>query len=324
MHLKRFRGPTVQEALRRARADLGPDALVLSTRLVSSHGLKGWVGRREVELTAAIERGTTTASRDRRAAASDADVVARLCATGLDRELAHEVADALPAKSRRGTSPVSLRKALAERLASLAAGDDQFAQVEAFVGRPGVGKTTTIAKIAAQERARRGLRLGMIAADAYRVGAIEQLRLFADIIGSPFAIAKSAAELDDAIEHGGGPMLVDTAGRSPDDPHSRDLFERLGGDPAVRTHLVIAAGTSPRDVARIFDSYSAARPSRIILTKLDEAESLSPLVGVLRERQLPISYLGVGQRIPEDLCRATPGLLASSVVGDSVSPRRTS
>jgi flagellar biosynthesis protein FlhF len=323
MHLKRFRGESVQDALKRARAELGPDALVLSTRFVSSSGVRGWIGMREVELTAAIERSDNAKVTSRRSPASDADVVARLCATGLDRELAHEVAGALPLQSRRGTSPVSLRRALANRLASLAAADEPFAPVEAFVGQPGVGKTTTIAKIAAQERARRGLRLGMIAADGYRVGAIEQLRLFADVIGSPFVIAKTAEELDDAIGHGGGPMLVDTAGRAPDDPHSRDLFERLASHPNVRTHLVIAAGTSPRDVARIFDNYGAARPSRIILTKLDETESLSPLVSVLRERQLPISYLGVGQRIPEDLCRATPGLLASSVVGDSLPARRT-
>jgi flagellar biosynthesis protein FlhF len=321
MHLRRFRGDSVQDVLARARMELGPDALVLSTRLVAARGVRGWMGGREVELTAALERSDKRTA-GRRPASGDADVVARLCATGLDQNLANEVAGALPVQSRRGTSPLSLRKALADRLAPLASDDDTFAPVEAFIGLPGVGKTTTIAKIAAQERARRGRRLGMIAADGYRVGAIEQLRLFADVIGSPFAIARSAEELDDALELSNGPVLVDTAGRSPDDPHSQDLFERLSSHRGVRTHLVIAAGTSPRDVARIFDNYGAAQPSRVVLTKLDEIESLSPLVGVLRERQLPISYLGVGQRIPEDLCRATPALLASSVVGDSPSARQ--
>jgi flagellar biosynthesis protein FlhF len=157
----------------------------------------------------------------------------------------------------------------------------------------------------------------MIAADGYRVGAIEQLRLFADVIGSPFAVARSAAELESALSLSGGPVLVDTAGRAPDDPVARALFDRLGLLRGVRTHLVVAAGTSPRDLSRIFDSFAAARPSRIVLTKLDETDSLSPLVGVLRERKLPISYLGTGQRIPEDLSRATAALLASSVVGDA-------
>jgi flagellar biosynthesis protein FlhF len=77
------------------------------------------------------------------------------------------------------------------------------------------------------------------------------------------------------------------------------------------------AGTPARAARRIFDGYADARPSRLILTKLDEAESLSPLVSLLHEWQLPISYVGTGQRVPEDLHRATAELLAASVLGES-------
>ena len=114
------------------------------------------------------------------------------------------------------------------------------------------------------------------------------------------------------------PVLVDTAGRSPpDDDVARAVPRARAARRDVRTHLVLPADTPPAGARRIFDAYAEARPTRLVLTKLDEAESLSPLVGLLRERQLPISYLGTGQRVPEDFNRATAQLLAASVLGES-------
>jgi len=94
------------------------------------------------------------------------------------------------------------------------------------------------------------------------------------------------------------------------------LFRTVASRPDVRVHLVFPAGTSPAAARRIFDAYAEACPSRVVLTKLDEADSLSPLVSLLREQQLPISYLGTGQRVPEDLSRATADALAASALGD--------
>ena len=79
---------------------------------------------------------------------------------------------------------------------------------------------------------------------------------------------------------------------------------------------MIAADTSVASARRIFDTYQDARPERLVITKLDEADTLSPLVGLLRERALPISYFTAGQRVPEDLDRATPALLASAILRD--------
>jgi flagellar biosynthesis protein FlhF len=90
----------------------------------------------------------------------------------------------------------------------------------------------------------------------------------------------------------------------------------LGRRKGIRTHLVLAADTSPASGRRIFDTYQDARPERLVITKLDEAETLSPLVNLLRERALPISYFTAGQRVPEDLDRATPAILASAILRD--------
>ena len=325
MYLKRYRTRSVKEALGLIREDLGPSALVLSTRLVARDGWRGCVGFQEVEVTAAADRPMSESRSEaqpfRHSRAADpghAALMARLCATGLDRRVADEIASSLPPDNRRGGSLASLRQTLAERLAQLAAADEGSAPIEVFVGPPGVGKTTTIAKIAAQQRALRGERVRLIAADGYRVGAVEQLRLYADIVGAPFTAARTPGELERAMTAGGSPLLVDTAGRSPGDPASREMWELLASHRGIRTHLVVSAATGSRELESIFDGFGAARPSRVVLTKLDEAESLSPLVGVLRSRRLPISYLGTGQRVPEDLQRATGPLLAACVLGDRI------
>jgi flagellar biosynthesis protein FlhF len=322
MPVKRFRHATVQDALRAAREELGPDALVTGTGLVAAPGWRGWLGSREVEVTARASDDTSARrpsdSLDRRSPDTDSReaVVARLAAGGVDREFARSVAAALEPDERRGASLPSLRRAIARELHALIAADDGYARIEVFVGPPGVGKTTTIAKIAAQARARQGRILAMVAADAFRAGAIEQLRVYADIIGAPFRIARTARELDAALSAGHETLLVDTAGRSPSDAGVSDSLRMLGRRRGVRMHLVMAADTSAATARRLFDAYQDVGPDRLVITKLDEAETLSPLIAVLDERQIPISYFTAGQRVPEDLDRATPTLLAAAVLRD--------
>lgn len=327
MHLKRYRMPTVREALARVREDLGPDALVLSTKLVPKRGMAGWLGGREVEITAAADRPGMSESRPpaepRRQAAPvvDNEIVARLLATGLDARLARQVADAVPRQGRRAPSVPTLRKALATCLEPMAAGEESFAPVEVFVGPPGAGKTTTIAKIAAQERARRGRRLGLVAADGYRVGAVEQLRLYADIIGSTFTVARTRADIESALAtRHPFPVLVDTAGRSSKDRAARELFDLVTGRPNVRTHLVIPAATPEAVLDKMLSGFRESPPDRVVLTRLDEIDSITSVVSALRERRLSISYLGTGQRVPEDLERATPPVLAARLLGDDPAP----
>jgi len=154
-------------------------------------------------------------------------------------------------------------------MTTLASLDRDYAAVEVFVGPPGVGKTTTIAKLAAQERARHGRRVSLVAADGFRVGAVEQLRIYADILGTPFSTARTPDELETALHCGRRPLLLDTAGRSPSDDMARDMFRTLAQRPDVRTHLVLAANTPREQVNKLFDRFEDAKPSRVVITKLD-------------------------------------------------------
>ncbi|MEZ5316931.1 MAG: hypothetical protein R2752_05970 [Vicinamibacterales bacterium] len=330
----------MREALAEARAQLGPGALVLSTELVPAAGWRGWLGQRVVRLTAAAERPApepapaevsarrpdVTADRQPEPEITTAGrlgVVARLTAAGLDRGLAASIASRLSDHECRLASEDSLRAALTAELEAIAASDPDYARCEVFVGPPGVGKTTTIAKIAAQERARHGRTLALVAADAFRAGAVDQLRSYAAIVQSPFRVARSAEELGAALSAARIPALVDTAGRSPADEAMAGFAEVLERRRSVRTHLVLAADTSPVAARRIFDRYAPLRPSRVVITKLDESDSVMPLLGVVRDQGLPVSYLAGGQRVPEDLWRATPAVLAATLLGDPALEDRT-
>jgi flagellar biosynthesis protein FlhF len=327
MHLKRYRRSTLKDALRAVREELGPDALVLATREVTASGVRGMMGQREVEVTAAAERQVVPGSRHvaaeddaapRRSRSERAidQIAARLEAGGISSDLAREIATSHPVTRRRGGDIESLKETLVRELSTLAAGDEPYAPIEVFVGPPGVGKTTTIAKIAAQERARQGQRLALLAADGFRVGAIEQLRLYADILGSPFAAARTPDEFARALDGARRPVLVDTAGRSPSDDVAKDMFRVLGTRTDVRTHLVIPASASARAVERMFDRFADARPTRVVVTRLDETDTIGPLVSVLRARALPLSFFGTGQNVPSDLQRVTAPVLADCVMGE--------
>jgi flagellar biosynthesis protein FlhF len=245
-------------------------------------------------------------------------IAARLEASGLSVDLARDIAKSHPVSRRRDADTDSLKATLARELSTIAAGDEPYAPIEVFVGPPGVGKTTTIAKIAAQERARRGHRLALLGADGFRVGAIEQLRLYADILGSTFSAARTPDEFARALDSAAHPLLVDTAGRSPSDDVAKEMFRVLGTRTDVRTHLVIPATASAKAAERMFQRFADARPTRVVLTRLDETDTIGPLVGVLRARQLPLSFFGTGQSVPADLQRVTAAVLADWVMGDMV------
>lgn len=349
MQVKEFRQPTVREAFQAIRDEFGPSALVLSSELVSARGWRGWVGQREVCVTAQAPEGWSPdlegrfAGSDGRPADTIDDVspfvpvatpaaapapvapigslAARLMAAGIQADLAEAVAAGVPLKQQRALTADGVRKALERHLASHVAGDEAFARVEVFVGPPGVGKTTTIAKIAAQERARRKRTVGIVAADAFRAGAVEQLRTLAAIIGAPFRIARTADDMQQALAASRQTLLVDTAGRSPKDDDVRDVRRMLGGRLDVRTHLVIPADTSLRTAKRMLAQFADARPDRVIVSRLDEAEAPAELFGWLLTIGLPLSYVTTGQRVPEDLERATPAALAAVLLGDETAIR---
>ncbi len=187
----------------------------------------------------------------------------------------------------------------------------------ALIGPTGVGKTTTIAKLAAQVVCRLRRRVVLVTLDTFRIAATEQLRIYAEIIGAGYHIAHSVRELDTLVRRysGGATVLIDTAGRSPSDlADEMDLGNYLRECEDMLKMLVLPATTHPVDAHTTVRQFSPFGPNQLILTKMDETSRPGAAVSVAKDSGLPLAYLCSGQRVPEDLERATPLSFAARVV----------
>ncbi|CAD7694825.1 unnamed protein product [Ostreobium quekettii] len=177
-------------------------------------------------------------------------------------------------------------------------------RVVALVGPTGVGKTTTIAKLAANFRLREHRRVGLVTVDTYRVAAVEQLRTYADIIDLPMEVVSTPREMREAIARLADLdlVLVDTAGRSPrDEVKIQELKSMLGEAQPDEVCLVLSSTSGERNLSVTTEKFAPAGVTSMIYTKLDEATSLGHLLPVTRTHGLPVSYLTDGQNVPDDI-----------------------
>jgi flagellar biosynthesis protein FlhF len=192
-------------------------------------------------------------------------------------------------------------------------------KVVALVGATGVGKTTTIAKLAANFRLRDGIKMGLVTVDTYRIAAVEQLRTYAEIIDLPMKVVTNPLEMRRALDElvGLDLVLIDTAGRSPrDDLQIQELKRLLAEANVDEVHLVISMTSSLRTLEATAEKFSAANTTSLIATKLDEAASMGTLLSLARKIPLPISYLTTGQDVPDDIESARPERIARLVLGE--------
>jgi flagellar biosynthesis protein FlhF len=191
-------------------------------------------------------------------------------------------------------------------------------RVVALVGPTGVGKTTTIAKLAANYRLREKRRVGLITVDTYRVAAVEQLRTYADIIDLPMEVVATPREMRDAVARMShlDLVLMDTAGRSPrDEVKIQELKSMLGEAEPDEVHLVLSSAAGAKNLVSTAEKFADVGTTAIVLTKLDEAHSLGHLVSLVRNCPLPVSYLTDGQNVPDDIQVAARGEMAERLLG---------
>lgn len=245
-------------------------------------------------------------------------LIRRLRELGLSAALAQRIAAEVPETldAERGW-----RQALALLAHYLPVTDDDILNrggVVALIGPTGVGKTTTVAKLAARCLLRHGPHsVALITADDQRIGAHEQLRIYGQILGIPVraaadhrALAAALAELRQARL-----VLIDTAGLGQRDTR---LAEQLGlirsASPALRPYLVLAANSQIAAIEETVAAFGSGSVAGAIVTKIDETSSLGGVLSVLSAHRLPVAYVSEGQRVPEDLAPARSHSLVARCV----------
>lgn len=178
------------------------------------------------------------------------------------------------------------------------------ARIIVMVGPTGVGKTTTIAKLAANFTFVDFRRAAFITLDTYRISAAEQLRTFAEIIGIPIKVVFSPSDLEEAIQsfNDRDIIFIDTAGRS---PYNQDQMEELAQFISVarpdETILVLSINTDSNDLIRIYERFNTIGVNKLIFTKLDETVRYGQLLNVFNEIKTPLAYFTTGQSVPDDI-----------------------
>ncbi|MBT9172576.1 MAG: Flagellar biosynthesis protein FlhF [Syntrophomonadaceae bacterium] len=355
MKIKKYCVENVQEGMQQIKKDLGPDAVIIQSRKIREKGFRGLFSPVKVEITAAVDtsRPSHTVPREperppeqklEREVGELKQLLSQLISGQQKRNIEEKGPfhralqqlidhDVEPALAQGVLAEIhqdyAVENALSDEVVRLilmkkiwerlrCAPLPENARILSFVGPTGVGKTTTLAKLAARFALYHHKQVGLITIDTYRIGAVEQLRTYADITGMPIEVVMTPKDMPRALERLADRelILVDTAGRnSKNSLHISELASFLGLLPSAETFLVLAATTKMKDLKVIIENFRKTNFSRLIFTKLDETENFGTLLNVACHTGLPLTYVTTGQNVPDDLEVANSEKLAKLILG---------
>lgn len=347
MIVKKVVADTVAEAMERIKQELGEEAIILNTRHIKVGGLFGIFAKRKVELVGSIDeyreekvahevdsplpnKMPPRISQPEKRAFVERPTIITIGERPLPKEISHyagllaepalnQLAEHLHEKlvsSYYQTQQSDLNAVLREEVRSKIRTKTTNAKYIMLTGPTGVGKTTTIAKLAAYYSLTEKKRVGLITTDTYRISAIEQLKTYADILSIPIHVAYDLDDFEQAKTalQSCDIVLIDTAGRNFLDVGYVEQLKSRHDFKETEVFLVLSLTAKYQDIIRMYDRFQTVPVTGVIFSKADETSELWSIVGLAEESDLPIYCITTGQEVPEDIMFASADEISEMVV----------
>jgi flagellar biosynthesis protein FlhF len=375
MKVKKFVAPSMPEAMKMIRAELGNDAVILNSKVVHKGGFFGLFAKKNIEVIAAVDpkpfRSTVTEKKGKpvnivpdklpsfeQKPVPDATLLNELnelkamlkqlstnvatnfasypqplneidellaeqgIAGALRQDIMAEVVEQWYLHREVATKEQAFmwaKETLLKKLDGLLFGGISFQKKYVnVVGPTGVGKTTTLAKIAADCVLKHRKKIAFITTDTYRIAAIDQLKTYAKILNVPLEVCYNMEDFREAKKKFANYdiVFIDTAGRNFRNPqYVKDLQEIIDFDDEMETFLVLALTAKWVDMKTIYEQFSLIHIDRFIFTKLDETSHYGAMLNLVTDYQIGVAYLTNGQNVPDDIIEASPEKVVNTLLG---------
>ena len=347
MKVKKYVGKNMQDTIFKVKSDLGSDAIILDTRKIKKGGFLGFFGNEKIEVLAALEEPeqkddqTLSEINDIKNMVSDLNnkYVSNDFSSNLSDDLAYtynyldqqniatelnqKIITELKQESLEDLKEIynTMRSKLVDIIdVSKPISINSQKKIVVFAGPTGVGKTTTIAKLAAKFALEKEKQVGLITSDTFRIAAVEQLKTYSDIVNIPLQVLYDDQQLTEIINNKYSDhelILIDTAGSSWNDRIQIGHLKTISNHDLVdEVHLLVSMNTKSEDLKSIINHFSEINPDKLLLTKLDETTTYGDIINLKNDYNLPYSYFTYGQDVPDDIKIATPVALIDYLMRD--------
>lgn len=348
MKVKRYVVNNMNEAMNMIRYEMGKDAVIISQRKIKKPGILGLFSKKSIEVTAAVDnvkiyeeplikdnqellkemqemKNVLNEMKEVSSCIKNATeskttrkkkIQIKLENSDLSENIIKDILIEAKNSNDKLTEEERVKKAVKKRVSI---STDKLEGTVILVGPTGVGKTTTIAKLAGRLSLVDKKKVGLITIDTYRIGAVEQLKTYADIMNLPFKVVMSLKDMEASIESmkDCDVVLIDTTGRnSKNTIQISELRAFIEKTNYTSVHLVISSTTKEKDISMITEGFRELNYNNVIITKLDETSTFGSILNILHYAKKPLSYVATGQNVPDDLSMTSKEQICNLILGE--------